>query len=125
MNNFALGIVLVFAIWNGIKAIIIKRSTKSSNRSRSLEINLDQYSDYNCIGYSTSTRSCIFYNICFNAARRTWTFYYNESLSTSLKHFLEILTQCYFGHIPEPKAKVIYKFNERTNSNISREPARF
>jgi hypothetical protein len=36
----------------------------------------------------------------------------------SHQHFLEILTQCHFGHIPEPKAKVIYKFNERTNQTF-------
>jgi hypothetical protein len=28
----------------------------------------------------------------------------------SHQHFLEILTQGHFGNIPEPKAKVIYKF---------------
>jgi hypothetical protein len=30
----------------------------------------------------------------------------------SHQHFMEILTQGHFGHIPEPKAKVIYKFKK-------------
>ena len=41
-----------------------------------------RYSEFNCIGHSIETRSCIFRNLCFTKSK--WYFYQDENLVTQL-----------------------------------------